>query len=368
MEERDIPARIRTFKMKETILQHYKIYPRSELQDFFKLIHQSEFGPGHLVVNPKENFKHLAAEYENLAETSVDQVIEILQPQLCRLHLEVLRQTTLSIKTLQKFFEISAREKRGDIDSYLKKISELKELCSDGSLPFTENNVERFVTEKIKPDPTGLFRHSRKYREAYAPAYRVVEKRFCDVLPLFARIDDLMHERKQIVIAIDGDCAAGKTTLSHALKEVYNCNIIPIDHFFLRPEQRTDERLTKPGGNIDHERFIEEVLNNLNTNKDFSYQPFNCMIQNFDAPVLLSPEKLTIIEGSYSHHPFLAERYDLKIFLSIPEDVQLNRILKRNGMTMYDKFKNIWIPMEKKYAAALGIKERSDLQFYYLNN
>jgi len=183
---------------------------------------------------------------------------------------------------------------------------------------------------------------------------------------LFARIDKLMGEKEQVIVAIDGDCAAGKTTLAGLLAQVYDCNIVHIDHFFLRPEQRTDERLAEAGGNIDYERFRAEVLDKLKTGGAFSYRPFNCMVQDFDAPIPLSTKRLTVVEGSYSQHPELVGYYDLKVFLSVPEDVQMERILKRNGEVMGEKFRDIWIPMEKRYAEVFGVREYSDLVFDYL--
>jgi len=191
-------------------------------------------------------------------------------------------------------------------------------------------------------------------------------KDYPEIEQLFVRIDKLMSEKECVLVAIDGDCASGKTTLAGLLAKVYNCNIVHIDHFFLRPEQRTEKRLAEPGGNIDYERFSVEVLDKLKTNKTFSYQPFNCKIQDFDAPIMLSPKKLTIIEGSYSHLPTLAKHYDLKVFLSIPEDVQLKRILKRNGEVMLKKFISTWIPMEKRYAEAFDVWKNSDLVFSHL--
>ena len=353
--------------MKETILEHYKNYPQSELQDFFKLLHQSEFGPGHLIADTKENFKRLVTEHEHLEPTSKEQVIEVLTPHLCRLHLQVLNQSSLSIHTLQRFFELSAAELQGTVKGYEEKIEIFKALCAEGALPFDATEVNQF-RDKIKVAPLKPIRHSVTYRSAYAPAYRVVDKKFCDVLPLFAQIDELMRQKKHVLVGIDGDCASGKTTLSGLLKAVYDCNIVHIDHFFLRPEQRNDARLAEPGGNIDHERFADEVLNQLQEGKAFSYQPFNCMSGDFDAPIPLSAKQLTIVEGSYSHHPALAAAYDLKVFLSVPEEVQLERILQRNGEAMYERFKKVWIPMEKRYAKAFEIRKHSDLWFDYLGD
>ena len=67
-------------------------------------------------------------------------------------------------------------------------------------------------------------------------------------------------DKASMLIAIDGRCAAGKTTLAALLKKEINCNIIHMDDFFLRREQRTLERMQEPGGNVDYERVLREVM------------------------------------------------------------------------------------------------------------
>ena len=47
-------------------------------------------------------------------------------------------------------------------------------------------------------------------------------------------IDRLLRDGKPRIIAIDGRCASGKTTLAEALGRHYHCNVIHMDHFFLR--------------------------------------------------------------------------------------------------------------------------------------
>ena len=90
------------------------------------------------------------------------------------------------------------------------------------------------------------------------------------------RIDELMSQKEQVIVAIDGNCTAGKTTLAGKLAEVYDCNVFHMDDFFLRPEQRTPERYAEVGGNVDYERFMEEVLQPLKAGNTFSYRPFDC--------------------------------------------------------------------------------------------
>lgn len=67
-------------------------------------------------------------------------------------------------------------------------------------------------------------------------------------------IDQLLAQKDRIIIAIDGKCTAGKTTLAAQLAKEYDCNLFHMDEFFLRPEQRTTVRYTEVGGNVDYER------------------------------------------------------------------------------------------------------------------
>ena len=125
------------------------------------------------------------------------------------------------------------------------------------------------------------------------------------IITIVSEIIDSIQKEQPIIIAIDGRCASGKTTLALELQKKFACNIIHMDYFFLRPEQRTKERLQTPGENVDHERFLEEVLLPLKEGKIFSYRPYNCQYQQFSEAVEIFPKEITIIEGSYSCHKSL---------------------------------------------------------------
>lgn len=174
------------------------------------------------------------------------------------------------------------------------------------------------------------------------------------------KIDELLVQKEQIVVAIDGNCTAGKTTLAGKLAEIYDCNVFHMDDFFLRPEQRTPERYAEIGGNVDYERFMEEVLLPLKTAKKFSYRPFDCATFQLAEPVNVIPKKLNIIEGSYSHHPYFGDPYDLKIFLTITPEVQRQRIMERPDF-LHKRFFEAWIPMEHQYFIGFQIANRADI-------
>lgn len=173
-------------------------------------------------------------------------------------------------------------------------------------------------------------------------------------------IEQLFQEKETVIVAIDGNCTSGKTTLAHQLSEVYDCNVFHMDDFFLRPEQRTPERFAEIGGNVDYERFQEEVLLQLKSGKAFSYRPFSCSTFTMSDPVSIQPKRLNIIEGSYSLHPYFGDVYDLKIRLTISPELQRQRILER-PVFLHKRFFEEWIPMEDRYFEKFGIQCKSDL-------
>ncbi len=174
---------------------------------------------------------------------------------------------------------------------------------------------------------------------------------------IYLLIEKLVHKSGPAIIAIDGNCAAGKTTLASVIADKFDCNVFHMDDYYLPDEKRTVERLEEAGGNVDRERFREEIIAGILRNKDFSYRRFDCKTQSLLTPVKVSPRKLNIVEGAYSMHPDLANYYDLKIFLALDFEEQSRRILLRNGPVVHERFMNQWIPLENRYFNELNIKE-----------
>ena len=174
-----------------------------------------------------------------------------------------------------------------------------------------------------------------------------------------AKIDELLAQKDMVIVAIDGKCTSGKTTLASKLAQIYDCNVFHMDDFFLRPEQRTRSRFTEIGGNVDYERFQEEVLLPLQSGKAFSYRPFDCNSFTLAAPVAVAPKKLNIIEGTYSHHPYFGNPYDLKILLTVDKETQRQRILDRPSF-LHKRFFEEWIPMEDRYFDGFAIPGQAD--------
>ena len=241
------------------------------------------------------------------------------------------------------------------------KISTTRDLIREGLLPFSPEEFEESLAawaEKGYPP----VHHSDTFRTAYSPAYRVIANEYLPFLPLLERIDTLLQaQNAPAIVAIEGGSASGKTTMAQLLQDLYGCTVFHMDDFFLRPEQRTPERFAEVGGNVDRERFLEEVLLPLSQGKPVCYRPFDCATQTLKAPTEISPTHLTVVEGAYSMHPALAPYYTLSVFLNIDSAYQQARILKRNSPAFAKRFFEEWIPLEQRYFSQTQIRERCDL-------
>ncbi|MBE7049333.1 MAG: uridine kinase [Ruminococcaceae bacterium] len=168
-------------------------------------------------------------------------------------------------------------------------------------------------------------------------------------------------ENKSIVLAIDGRCGGGKTFLSEYLQRIFGCNVIHVDDFFLPFELRNDERMSKIGGNIHIERFMNSVLKPLMSGRKISYRPYVCKKGDFSSDdVCFMPGKLTIIEGTYSCMDEFINCYDMKIFVDVSPCVQEIRLKKRCTPGEYGNFKKLWIPREELYFEKCDIRNKCD--------
>lgn len=165
---------------------------------------------------------------------------------------------------------------------------------------------------------------------------------------------------KMRIIAIDGRCAAGKTTLAARLAEELGGDVIHMDDFFLPPALRTPERRREPGGNVHYERFLTEVLPKLAAGEAFSYQRFDCSRMALGERIPVQNNGFVFVEGAYSCHPVLGEYMDRKVFLDIDRETQTKRIRRRNGEDRLQDFLQLWIPLEEAYFQAFSVEKKAD--------
>ena len=175
-----------------------------------------------------------------------------------------------------------------------------------------------------------------------------------------ARVETLLQTQERVLIAIDGNCCAGKTTTAAKLGALLEATVFHLDDYFLQPYMRTPERLRQPGGNVDTERFLAEVLSPVSRGETAFVRRYDCHLDEILPAEAVSPRRVVIIEGVYCMHPLLADAYDIMVFCRIDPALQEERILARNGEEMLPMFLNRWIPLENAYFSAYPIEQNCD--------
>lgn len=328
--------------------------------DAVKLIFQNEFGGEHLICEPSATLAWLRAERAATPDNPDALPVEDIGNGMVRVALASLAPTESALMALNRDFFRSAQLHVGRRKAFLSKLDDLRMLTEQGVFSFTiqelEDYLERYIGAGCRPQS-----HSPAYRAAYRPAYRVV-RRSASVVVLFRELEQLRDRGERAVVAIEGRCASGKSTLAAEIGRRLGLTVVHMDDFFLRPGQRTGERLAQPGGNIDHERFLAEVLAPLAAGEDLAYRPYCCRTGELGAPVEVKPTPVVIVEGAYSCHPALWDFYARRVFLTVEPEEQLRRIAARNGQEQVKIFRERWIPLEERYFSACQVEDRCDFQ------
>jgi thymidylate kinase len=338
---------------------HSSAYPLLQPQDVFKFLYQSSFGCEHLAPAPEAAIEGIRRELAAAAERTAPHE-EALAGSFFRWHLKGAGEG-LFPETLGRLFCLSATSVPDGEARLAVGIEAATALTERGVLPFTKEAFAEALLEWQRAG-CGALHHSEAFRAAYHPAYRVISTRYAPFLPLLAKIDAALAVKERVILAVEGGSAAGKSTLGALLSDLYGCTLLHMDDFFLQPAQRTAERLCEVGGNVDRERFFEEVLKPLSEGRSVQYRRFDCSTCSLQPAVEVTPAQLVVVEGAYSMHPLLAPYYDLSAFLSVPPALQRQRILRRNTPALAARFFAEWIPMEMRYFEKTAAAERCTVQ------
>lgn len=315
--------------LEEAIQLEKQLHPFSTRQDLYKLIVQSCLGNGHLITSPEDSFQALQKEKSIAGKDSLQEIGN----GFIRVPLSYMKEEDLLLWNELFIESAKKRSTRRIFDQALQNYG--------------------FVDE-------GIVSHSREYKEHYDPHYRVFRKEYVDYFEVFKVALHALQEHR--VISIDGPCASGKTTIGKLLSSFLECPCIHMDDYFLQAYQRTAQRLEEPGGNIDYERFHQEINEAWNQKQPIHMRSYDCSSQTLRREVIVEKSPILIIEGSYAHHPYLDDMQAFKIFMDIVPSIQKERLQKRSPDKFLD-FIEKWIPMEEKYFHAFSIKEKSDYVF-----
>jgi hypothetical protein len=324
--------------MLEILRAHRARYPQMEPRDAVKLLYQRAFGSGHRVAGREDALARLREEMQTVRPAPGTPLFEGIGADFARMQLASPLLPPLS--TVVGMFVASAR-----LPSQNCFQEDLDRLVAHW--PQCSAFVATYRAQGCPP-----LSHSAAYRAAYAPAYRVVLSQYERFLDAFRHIDAL-SQRPRLLIAIDGRCGAGKSSLARLIAPVYGATVLHMDDFFLTEAQKASG-VPAPVANIDGQRLMA-ALQPLAAGEPFEYRPYDCISGEFHPVKRVSPARVAIVEGSYCLHPSIRIPYDVKIFLTIDPQTQKARLAVRNP-DLFDQFCARWIPQEEAYFKAHDIQ------------
>lgn len=351
-------------EFRKIIKTHKNKYPLMQPQDFGKLCYQSEFGPKHLGLEYEQALNYVLKEWESEDISYNEWKTEYIGNGYYRLHLwKDAKQYEKELFT--KLFLLTAKQAEGGIEGLKERLNQVTEYFvsvndskQDKEADIQIKKFESWLTEYEKAG-CPVVSHTDTFREAYHPHYRLIHKRYVDWFPVLLKAAQLLQSDKNVILSIDGNSGSGKTTCASVLQEVFGTNVFHMDDYYLPIKERAENWRETPAGNMNLNRFREEILEPLKRGGNVNYKPFLCQKQAYGDAAVVEPTKLTIIEGSYSQHPQLSSYYDLKVFLSCDGETQKRRLMKREG-DYYSMFESTWIPMERHYHEVCRVKEKAD--------
>jgi hypothetical protein len=167
----------------QLLAAHLERYPRMQLTDIYKLLHQAAMGPGHAVDDEASARRSLQQEAEQLGAGVDDPLADPISPdgKLARVHLRAYIRAGYDLESLANAFIATARKHQPASDKLIKFCGCLGDLAAAGGIPFARAEVEREF-DAIAAQGYPVMRHSAVYRELYSPAYRVVAIEFLPAL------------------------------------------------------------------------------------------------------------------------------------------------------------------------------------------
>ena len=199
-----------TDKLKQNVLEHIKKYPEAKLQDILKLLYQNEFGPKHLAENEIECFKNLSKEINTINFNEKEELFEDIGCGALRLNLKAIPKGT-DLNYINKIIVKSVNEFCGTNERLVVKFGLLVVMAQNNEIPFdiesVRNETNAFAKNGFKP-----ISHSEAYKKHYAPSYRVISKKYKELVEAVIALRNSDFNKNHIVISIDGNSASGKST------------------------------------------------------------------------------------------------------------------------------------------------------------
>ncbi len=154
-----------------------------------------------------------------------------------------------------------------------------------------------------------------------------------------------------VIIGVDGPGGSGKSTLANQIAERFDATLIHSDDFY-KDQDKTSAKHNSDqvvSDKFDWNLLEEIVFNNAKPGNIIKYRPYSWDINGLLPEINFKIKKILIIEGIYALQDRFLDKYDFKIWVEVPQEVRLERGVKRDGEHMREAWEVIWLPQDKRY-------------------
>nr|AMP47763.1 AAA domain protein [uncultured bacterium] len=192
---------------------------------------------------------------------------------------------------------------------------------------------------------------------------------------LNSRLRTMLTSRElPLVMAIDGRSGVGKSTLSAAIARDLMptpVTVIEGDTFFMGGSAETwsSRTIAENADRVIDWRRQRDELKQLLRDGVATWLEFDWDAESWDSdivplktqPLSANAASVVVLEGVYSCRPELQDLIDLKVLLTVPEEVRLAQLLEREGDTDQNGWVSRWSAAEDYYFAHIMPEESFDL-------
>ena len=155
----------------------------------------------------------------------------------------------------------------------------------------------------------------------------------------------LLHNRSAsappALIIIDGPAGAGKTTLAQEIVTTFGYGeIIHCDDLYNGWEDALTPTLERT--------IIEGIINPIQSSEPVQYMKYDWIAGRYSERITVPATPLIILEGVGCALPSVASAAQLSIWMDIPVELGLERVLKRDG-THIQKEMLTWIARQQEF-------------------
>ncbi len=160
-----------------------------------------------------------------------------------------------------------------------------------------------------------------------------------------------------VFIVIDGPAGAGKTTLAAEIIETIGLGeVIHCDDLY----NGWDDALTPT-----LERTIrEQIITPISDKAPIHYRKYDWVAGGYGQMISLGPTPLIILEGVGCALPSVTKLADLSIWMDIPFDLGLERVVKRDGAGIRKEML-VWIARQNEFFAENRNRENCAIYLPY---